>query len=105
MYKRQALYNVLKSDVDGATKLALIKDFDRVLGLSLIENASKLSKGSKEDSSDIPQEVLRLAEERKAARIKKDFALADSIRDKIAELGYTIEETRQGTVIKPSSKG
>ena len=48
---------------------------------------------------DIPDEVKALAEQRKEARKAKDFALADALRDKISELGYVIEETRQGTKI------
>ena len=46
---------------------------------------------------EIPAEVLALLEERAAARKNKDFALADQLRDKIGELGYLVEETRQGT--------
>jgi len=46
---------------------------------------------------EIPAEVLALLEERAAARKSKNFALADELRDKIGELGYLVEETRQGT--------
>ena len=42
---------------------------------------------------------MELAEQRKAARKDKNFALADELRDKIAALGYEIKETRQGTEI------
>lgn len=91
-----ALYNVLKADVTAATKLALIEDFDKVLSLGLVEAAKKLSASG---SEDIPEEILQLAEERSRARKAKDFALADSLRDKISQLGYVIEETRQGTKI------
>ncbi|WP_124098120.1 cysteine--tRNA ligase [Ruminococcus sp. Marseille-P6503] len=91
-----ALYNVLKADVTAATKLALIEDFDKVLSLGLIEAAKKLSASKAED---IPDEILQLAEERSRARKAKDFALADSLRDRISQLGYVIEETRQGTKI------
>lgn len=48
----------------------------------------------------IPDEVTELIEQRKAARKAKDFALADSLRDKIAQMGYSVEETRQGTIVK-----
>lgn len=47
----------------------------------------------------IPQEVLALVEKRKEARKNKDFAEADRLRDEISELGYLVEETRQGTKI------
>ena len=49
---------------------------------------------------EIPAEILELAEQRKNARKEKNFALADELRDKIASLGYIIEETRQGTKIR-----
>lgn len=49
---------------------------------------------------EIPAEVTELIEQRKAARKAKDFALADELRDKITSLGYIVEETRQGTVVK-----
>ena len=91
------LYDVLKADTNNETKLALIEDFDKVLSLGLIEAAKKLSADGEED---IPEEVKVLVEERKAARKAKDFAKADELRDKIGELGYIVEETRQGTKIK-----
>lgn len=94
-----AVYDVLKSNANAALKLKLISEFDKVLGLDLIENASKLAQKDNAES-DIPEEVLELAEERKAARKEKNFVLADELRDKIAALGYEIKETRQGTEIK-----
>ena len=92
-----ALYDVLKADTNAATKLALIREFDKVLGIGLIENASK---SSEKNEDDIPEEVRELAAKRAEARKAKDFALADELRGKITELGYIIEETRQGTTIK-----
>ena len=98
-----ALYDVLKSNASEKTKLSLIEDFDRVLSLSLIENAKKHKESIASDAgaADIPAEVSELVEQRKAARKDKNFALADELRAKIAELGYSVEETRQGTVVKP----
>ena len=51
----------------------------------------------KED--EIPQEVMQLVEQRKAARKAKDFALADEIRAQIEEMGFEVKETRQGTQV------
>jgi cysteinyl-tRNA synthetase len=68
------------------------KLFDTITGiLGIVYNRKK--------EDEIPQEVLDLAEQRKVARKAKDFALADALRNQIAELGYIIEETRQGTKI------
>ena len=93
------LYDVLKSKANAATKLALIAEFDKVLGLDLITNAKELSENAGAASADIPAEVMELVEQRKAARKDKNFALADELRDKIAALGYEVKETRQGTEI------
>ena len=93
-----ALYDVLKSDTNGKTKLALIREFEKVLSLGLIEAAAKLNEANGAED-DIPAEIAELIEQRKAARKAKDFAAADAIRDKIAEMGYIVEETRQGTKV------
>lgn len=93
-----AVYDVLKADVSNATKLALIKDFDKVLSIGLVEAAGKIS--AKADVEEaLPEEIAALAEQRKAARKDKNFALADELRDKITALGYVITETREGTKI------
>lgn len=91
-----ALFDVLKSDTNAKTKLALIKDFDEVLSLGIIAEAQKLNSSAQEE---LPEEIVKLADERREARKAKNFALADELRDKITALGYVIEETRQGTKI------
>ena len=91
------IYDVLKADTNPATKLALIEDFDKVLGLDIAANAKKSAE--EKSSEDIPQEVMALVEESAAARKAKDFAKADELRDKISQMGYAIKETRQGTEI------
>jgi len=94
-----AVHDVLKSKTNAATKLALIAEFDKVLGLDLIAAAEKTLAEAEASKPEIPAEVLYLVEQRKAARKEKNFALADEIRDKIAALGYEVKETRQGTEI------
>jgi cysteinyl-tRNA synthetase len=53
----------------------------------------------KRDDNKIPDEVTELAVKRTDAKKAKDFALADAIREKIKNLGYNIEDTRQGVKI------
>ncbi len=91
-----ALYDILKAEASPAAKAAAIENIDKVLSLGLIEAAKKSAELSEDD---IPEEVKALAEERAQARKAKDFAKADELRDRIAALGYTVKETRQGTVI------
>lgn len=94
-----ALYDALKADTSAATKLALIREYDKVLSLDLIKAAQR-GANTEEKADDIPQEVRELAAQRAEARKAKNFALADELREKITQLGYVIEETRQGTNIR-----
>ena len=94
-----ALYDVLKANTNDRTKLALLKEFDEVLSLNLMKAAEKIRTGASAEKAEeaLPAEVQALVEERTAARKAKDFQKADELRGKIAELGYQVEETRQGT--------
>lgn len=71
-------------------RIAFAKEiFDELIGvLGLLYN---------DKEEEIPAEVTALVEQRAAARKEKNFKLADELRDRIGELGYAIEETRQGT--------
>jgi cysteinyl-tRNA synthetase len=49
---------------------------------------------------DVPAEVVALAGELDAARAAKDFARADAIRAQLQADGWTVETTRDGTVVR-----
>jgi hypothetical protein len=51
--------------------------------------------------SEVPTPVLRLAEEREAARRRKDFSAADELRDRISLAGYEVTDTQNGPVLAP----
>jgi len=87
-----ALVNdMLKDESLGSKeKAGLIKDFDEVLGLDLL----------KEEKVDVPREVQELVNKREEARKKKDWKIADSIRKKIMEKGFVLEDTREGVRIR-----
>ncbi len=67
-------------------------DFDRVLGLRLNE--------VEPIGAAIPAEVQALVDSRQAARKARDFAQADALRNQVRELGYEIEDTPQGPIVK-----
>ncbi len=83
------LYDVLKSDINNSTKLALIESFDKVLSLDLL----------KEDKieAELVSYIEEMLEKRKLAKQNKDYALADSIRQELQEKGIIIKDTREGT--------
>ena len=49
-----------------------------------------------------PDEVVRLAEERAAARAAKDFAAADGLRDRIRDLGWEVTDSPDGFALDPA---
>ena len=63
-----------------------------------LTNVLGLLYNKKED--EIPEEIKSMIEQRAAARKEKNFALADELRNKITEMGYIVEETKQGTIVK-----
>ncbi len=53
------------------------------------------------DAQVIPAEVLALVEERQQARAAKNWALSDQLRDRIAELGWIVKDTKEGPKVTP----
>ncbi|MGB8212156.1 MAG: hypothetical protein WCE68_01230 [Anaerolineales bacterium] len=45
---------------------------------------------------EVPVEVIRLAEDRQQARLSRDWAAADVLRQKIAALGWSVQDTPEG---------
>ena len=84
------LYDVLKSDLNDASKKYLVSKFDEVLGLSLLQKVDKKASVSEEY-------IMEKIEERNKAKANKDFALADSIRDELVEKGIKLIDTKDGT--------
>ncbi|MBQ9085620.1 MAG: cysteine--tRNA ligase [Clostridia bacterium] len=100
-----ALYDVLKEKTTPATKLALIRDFDRVLGLDLAEAAEAQIRAEEEakavaSADPFIQEIEALIAERIAAKKAKDYARADAIRQSLSDRGVTLIDTPQGTEYK-----
>lgn len=86
------LYELLKDDqVNGHTKLELIKKFDKVFALNLIREKSVASND---------EEIQSLIEKRNEAKKNKDFELADSIREELKIRGIELIDTREGTKYK-----
>ena len=101
-----AVYDVLKSDINGKTKLDLIEDFDRVLSLNLIKAAENYSVNKNAENAlngaddELIKEIEQLIEERKQAKKNKNYAEADRIRDYLAQKNVTLIDTPTGTTYK-----
>ncbi len=100
------LYDVLKAGLNGATALALIRDFDSVLGLSLTEKAEAVRKDRTVQATPVAaddpfaRKVEELIAARQAARKEKNWAEADRIRDEIQSMGVVLADTKEGVVWK-----
>ncbi|MBL7078543.1 cysteine--tRNA ligase [Candidatus Shapirobacteria bacterium] len=73
------------------SKLALVLDFDRVLGLQL---------GQKK--VEIPKKVIALAKKREELRKKNNFKQADEVRKQIERLGFIVKDETGGYKIEPA---
>lgn len=88
------LFSVLKdSELNDYSKLYLVKEFDKVLSLNLIEEEKKVS-------DELIEKINNLISERNIAKANKDYALADKIRDELKSMNVVIKDTREGTTFE-----
>ena len=74
--------------VAGASQLrSFLQELDAVLGIL-------------PEKVEIDPMIQRLADEREKARKEKNYALADEIRERVRQMGYTLEDTPKGVRIK-----
>ena len=104
-----ALYDVLKAKTNAATKLALLRDFDRVLGIEVVEAAEAELKAEEEAKAAAAaaaaadpfiREIEDAIARRIAAKKAKNFAEADAIRAELAAKGVTLIDVPGGTNYK-----
>ena len=86
------LWTLLKDEaLSGGEKLAVIYEADKILALSLKE--------SEAEQVVIPSEVQALIDQRSQAKAAKDYAKADELRAIVQELGYSLKDTVDGTIV------
>ena len=83
------VWEVVKENSKSKQYAELLRKFDEVLGLEI----------NKKDEIELPEEVKKLVEERKLARVNKDWAKSDELRDKIVQMGYSVKDTKDGMEI------
>ncbi|MFZ3010677.1 MAG: cysteine--tRNA ligase [Microgenomates group bacterium] len=86
-----SLFTMMKSELPAAEKLKNLSMVDRLLGLALLRDEKKV---------EIPEEVIRLANERKQAKLQKEYTKADELRKQIEEKGYKIEDAKGEYTLK-----
>ncbi|MFC1653290.1 cysteine--tRNA ligase [Patescibacteria group bacterium] len=85
------LWDLMRDEkISDRSKKKLVKKFDKVLGLNLFEKLEE----------KIPEDILRLVEERERHRQNGDWKLADVVRDALAEEGFEVGDTSNGPVVR-----
>lgn len=91
------VWEVVKSNVSSQDKYDLLLDFDKVLGLNLS------AVGESPEPHNIPQNIADLVAKRTMLRDTKQYQASDAVREEIAALGYEVEDTPSGPVVKKKS--
>jgi len=85
------VWEIIKNPNKSEQFAELLKKFDLVLGLKIDEE---------EMEDEIPQEILDLIEERKLARLNKNWAKSDELRDIISAKGYAVKDGKEGMTVE-----
>ena len=86
------VWDVVKNPNKSQKLKNLLLRFDEVLGLDL--------KNYKKEENVLPEEVLELVNARNEARTNKNWAESDRIRDILIEMGYTVKDSKEGTIVE-----
>jgi uncharacterized membrane protein YjjB (DUF3815 family) len=75
---------------------AQIRKTYSILGLFKKNAKEYLAWYEEQNASAVPQEVQSIAEERWQARLNKDWAKSDELREKLSQMGYTVKDSKTG---------
>ncbi len=91
------VWEIIRNSKQSKQFAELLLKFDNVLGLDL-KNSEKYLEASK--NLELPQDIKELLEKRKQARIEKDWALSDKLRDELNKKGYSVKDTKDGMTVE-----
>ena len=86
------VWDVIKNPKKSKKLQNLLLKFDEVLGLDL--------KNYQKQENVLPEEIENLVQERNEARKNKNWAESDRIRDLLTEKGYTVKDSKEGTIVE-----
>ena len=87
------IWDVIKNPNKSKQFAELLLHFDEVLGIDIDKSFDK-------EKENIPEEILKMIEERKKAREEKNWDLSDKLRDEIKAQGYVVKDTKEGMTIE-----
>ena len=78
--------------------LQAIEQMDQVFGI-FYQVPEKDDDSNTANGANVPDEVMELVGQRSAAKEAKDWELADSLRQRIVQLGFTVKDVKGGDPI------
>ena len=91
------IWEIVRNEKKSKQFADLLEDFDKVLGLDIVNSKKYLDEQNK---IDIPEEISELLEQRKQARLEKNWELSDKIRDELKTKGYIVKDTKEGMTVE-----
>ncbi len=91
------VWDIIRHPKQSKQLAELLLKFDQVLGLDLANSQKYIDESKK---IELPEEIQELIEKRKKARLEKDWALSDEIRDIIQSKGYIVKDTKAGIIVE-----
>jgi cysteinyl-tRNA synthetase len=96
----EAFEAALEDDFNTPEALAVLHEWRRASELDLLARGLSLF-GLEFVREQVPEEVGQLVEERETARAAKDWKRSDELRDRIAELGWIVQDGPEGSTLVP----
>ncbi len=91
--------------ITNGEKKITIQEFDAILGVGLsLDPEDGLRTLGHVAQNDLPRKVQEMLEQREAARIARNWAESDRLRDAIALAGYTVEDSSEGPKLIKNDK-
>lgn len=87
------VWDVVKNPNKSKKLADVLLDFDKVLGLKIEEPVLK-------KQEELPEEIKGLVEKRRNARLNKDWATSDLIRDELQTKGYMVKDSKEGMTVE-----
>lgn len=113
---RDRFNEAMDDDLNTADALGVLFDFARYLNIfasnphskaavdtlkqRYTELAGVLGLLSQKKEDTIPEEAIKMLEERQEARKNRDWARADALREALKNMGYAVEDSAQGPKLK-----
>jgi cysteinyl-tRNA synthetase len=95
-YFKNVKAKLASGDKSAAADVNALRKTYSLIGLFNEKAEEVISAFNAKNKEEVPEEVKAIAEERWTARLNKDWAKSDELRDKLATLGYLVKDSKEG---------